>query len=167
MKVWLWLAAACAIAGSAAVTDEKLKSAQADAGSWLMYGRNYSGWRYSELTQINAANVAKLATKWIFQSGAGPLETTLRAVYSSATRLLAESHDEFTNIICMTAVDIVIASSPLIPEIPSLFWREFNRRITFVGISCQTPPQHFIHLGRQARIPLRRRHIESARHSSG
>ena len=65
-------------------------------------------------------------------------ETTLRAVYSSATRLLAESHDEFTNIICMTAVDIVIASSPLIPEIPSLFWREFNRRITFVASALHT-----------------------------
>ena len=76
MKVFLLVTAICSIAAAAPVTDEKLKAAQGDAGSWLMYGKNYSGWRYSELTQINAGNVARLSTRWIFQSGAGPLETT-------------------------------------------------------------------------------------------
>jgi glucose dehydrogenase len=30
-----------------------------------MYAGNYAGWRYSELAQINTANVAALAPKWI------------------------------------------------------------------------------------------------------
>ena len=74
MKLWLLIMAVCAMAGAAAITEEKLRSAQGDSGAWLMYGRNYSAWRYSELSQINTGNVAKLAPHWIFQTGAGPLE---------------------------------------------------------------------------------------------
>ena len=40
----------------------------ADDTSWLTYGGNYSGWRYSELTQVNAGNVARLTPKWMFQT---------------------------------------------------------------------------------------------------
>jgi len=76
MKLWLLIMAVCAMAGAAAITEEKLRSAQGDSGAWLMYGRNYSAWRYSELSQINTGNVVKLAPRWIFQTGAGPLETT-------------------------------------------------------------------------------------------
>jgi PQQ-dependent dehydrogenase (methanol/ethanol family) len=36
------------------------------AGEWLTYNGNLSGNRYSELKQINAANVNKLALKWSF-----------------------------------------------------------------------------------------------------
>jgi alcohol dehydrogenase (cytochrome c) len=44
---------------------------------WSGYGLQPSGWRYSELKQIDAANIARLAPKWIFQSGlAGSMETT-------------------------------------------------------------------------------------------
>jgi PQQ-dependent dehydrogenase (methanol/ethanol family) len=35
-------------------------------GDWLTYNGNLSGNRYSELTQINAANVNKLGMKWTF-----------------------------------------------------------------------------------------------------
>ena len=33
------------------------------------YGLQPSGWRYSELKQIDTGNIARLAPKWIFQSG--------------------------------------------------------------------------------------------------
>jgi alcohol dehydrogenase (cytochrome c) len=70
----------CAIAGvaaiAAAITDAKLRTAQTDPGAWLMYGKNYAAWRYSELSQINTANVAKLAPRWMFQTAAAALETT-------------------------------------------------------------------------------------------
>ena len=35
-------------------------------GDWLTYNGNLSGNRYSELKQINAANVNKLGLKWTF-----------------------------------------------------------------------------------------------------
>ena len=35
------------------VTNQALLDAQGDPESWLTYGRNYSGWRYSELDEIN------------------------------------------------------------------------------------------------------------------
>ena len=54
--------------GYAAVTDARLRApAPAD---WLMYRRTYDGWGYSPLDQITARNVADLAPKWIFPTGA-------------------------------------------------------------------------------------------------
>ena len=65
-------------------------------------------------------------------------EQALRKVYSAATRLPAEWNDEFMSIICMAAADIVVTSSPLIPEVPALFWRECNRRIAIVASGVHT-----------------------------
>jgi alcohol dehydrogenase (cytochrome c) len=78
MRRAAWLATAALAAWSAEpVTVADLSSAQSDASTWLMYGRNYSGWRYSELADINAANVKKLVPAWIFQTGVpGKNETT-------------------------------------------------------------------------------------------
>jgi alcohol dehydrogenase (cytochrome c) len=66
-----WAAAAILLASSASaqVSFETLQKAQADDTSWLSYGRNYAGWRYSALDQINAGNVAKLSLEWIYQTG--------------------------------------------------------------------------------------------------
>src|SRR5260370_5980678 len=43
--------------------------AQSGAGDWKTYGQNTLGWRYSELNQIDTKSVARLAPRWIFQSG--------------------------------------------------------------------------------------------------
>jgi glucose dehydrogenase len=68
MKLCLLLASLCLLPTSAAAADQN--------DSWLMYGKNYSAWRYSDAAQINAGNVSRLAPRWIFQSGAGALEST-------------------------------------------------------------------------------------------
>ena len=61
----------------AGVTNERLKNAQAESSSWLMYGRDYKGWRYSDLKQIDTGNVAQLKPQWVFQSGIpGKFQTT-------------------------------------------------------------------------------------------
>lgn len=60
----------------AQISAEQLRSAQSDAGMWLNHGRNTSAWRYSELDEVNASTVARLTPQWIFQTGAGRLETT-------------------------------------------------------------------------------------------
>ena len=75
MRLWILLGAVCAIAAAATITEENLRSAQDDPGVWLMYGKNYSAWRYGDLNQINTGNIAKLAPRWMFQTGAGALET--------------------------------------------------------------------------------------------
>jgi len=51
------------------VTNEMLLTSQDDDESWLMYGRDYRSWRYSQLTQVNTENVKKLVPKWAFQIG--------------------------------------------------------------------------------------------------
>ena len=46
------------------VTDEMLRN-PADS-DWLMYRRNYQGWSYSPLNQINTDNVKSLTLKWMW-----------------------------------------------------------------------------------------------------
>ena len=59
------------------VSKEALSNAQQDDTSWLMYGRNHSAWRYSELGEVNGSNVARLTPAWIFQTGVnGKFQTT-------------------------------------------------------------------------------------------
>ena len=47
-----------------AVTADRLK--KPDDGDWLLVRRTYDGWGYSPLTQITAANVARLQPVWSF-----------------------------------------------------------------------------------------------------
>ncbi len=51
------------------VTFDRLLKADNDPNNWITYYRNYQGWRFSPLTQINTANVKKLVPKWTFQTG--------------------------------------------------------------------------------------------------
>ena len=59
------------------VTEQQLREAQSDSAAWLTYGKNYAGWRYSELSEINTSSVSRLAPRWIYQTGQdGSHETT-------------------------------------------------------------------------------------------
>jgi len=49
--------------------DVRLLRAERDPGNWLTYSRDYSNQRFSPLTQINTRTVARLAPRWIYQSG--------------------------------------------------------------------------------------------------
>ena len=51
------------------ITDQKLRTAQSDAATWLTYGKNYAGWRYADLAEINRTNVANLKLAWQYQTG--------------------------------------------------------------------------------------------------
>jgi alcohol dehydrogenase (cytochrome c) len=65
MKKLAWILAAASLAAAPLVTFETLKKAQDDPASWLSYGKNYYGWRFSPLAQIDTKNVAQLAPAWI------------------------------------------------------------------------------------------------------
>jgi alcohol dehydrogenase (cytochrome c) len=62
---------------STSLNEKRLLTAQDDPATWLMYARNYAGWRYSPLQQIDTSNVAQLRPQWIYQtSTSGKIETT-------------------------------------------------------------------------------------------
>jgi alcohol dehydrogenase (cytochrome c) len=46
------------------VTDEMLRNPP--PGDWLMFRRNYAGWSYSPLNQIDTGNVGQLQLKWMW-----------------------------------------------------------------------------------------------------
>jgi alcohol dehydrogenase (cytochrome c) len=57
--------------------QEILEGLPADGSRWLTFGGDYANRRHSPLTQIAPDNVARLAPRWTFQTGAlGNFETT-------------------------------------------------------------------------------------------
>ncbi|HUU85484.1 MAG TPA: PQQ-binding-like beta-propeller repeat protein, partial [Phycisphaerae bacterium] len=54
-------------------TTQRLLNADSEPENWLMYGQNYSNWRYSQLDQINKGNVANL--KLLFMASIGGSST--------------------------------------------------------------------------------------------
>jgi alcohol dehydrogenase (cytochrome c) len=68
-KAVLFVLLAVGALRAAEITPDRLLRAQSDQSTWLMYSKNYSGWRYSTLTQINTTNVSRLVPSWQFQSG--------------------------------------------------------------------------------------------------
>src|SRR5947207_2392311 len=79
-RTWIFgilLTTLALLLGGADITGQKLRTAQGDASTWLTYGKNYAGWRYADLAEINRTNISRLAPKWMFQTGvAGKFETT-------------------------------------------------------------------------------------------
>ncbi len=60
---------AAAATAQISVTDERLLRADQDPNNWLTFYRNYAGWRYSPLAQINSTNASRLVPKWSLQLG--------------------------------------------------------------------------------------------------
>ena len=52
-----------------AVANDDLVKMSADPNQWVMPTQNFANTRYSELKQINAENVRKLAPAWTFSTG--------------------------------------------------------------------------------------------------
>ena len=74
LLVALSLLGTCA---QAQVNYQRLLGAEHESQNWLTYSGRYSGWRYSELDQINNGNVPRLAMQWTFQvADLGQFETT-------------------------------------------------------------------------------------------
>jgi glucose dehydrogenase len=54
---------------AAPVDDARLQGASAASADWLTYGHSYDNQRFSALDQINRQTVARLAPRWIYQTG--------------------------------------------------------------------------------------------------
>ncbi len=52
-----------------------LQGLSAGDTTWTSYGGGHNSWRYSELADINTANVARLTPQWIFQTNSTRLQT--------------------------------------------------------------------------------------------
>lgn len=62
------------------VTDDMLRNPP--DGEWLMYRRNYQGWSYSPLKQINASNIKGLTLKWAWNMNEGGASQVTPIVHS-------------------------------------------------------------------------------------
>jgi len=67
---------------------------QPPAANWISYNGDYSGRRYSSLTQINSTNVGQLSATWVFHShDVGRLEVT--PVVVNGLMLVTAANDAF------------------------------------------------------------------------
>jgi len=63
------MAIATVIAHAQDITSKDLLDGLANPSRWLTYSGDYTGQRFSSLTQITAANAEQLAAQWTFQTG--------------------------------------------------------------------------------------------------
>ncbi len=69
-------------------------AADPPAANWLSYNGDYTGRRYTSLTQINPANVAQLRAQWVFHSpNSNHLEAT--PVVVNGLMLMTSANDAF------------------------------------------------------------------------
>ena len=68
---------------------------QSGREDWRSYGRNYAGWRYSELAEINTANVAQLRPQWIFQTGVNGKQETTPLVFNQMMYITAPANHAY------------------------------------------------------------------------
>jgi alcohol dehydrogenase (cytochrome c) len=61
--------AAAATLSAQEITTKDIAAGLANSARWLTYSGDYTGQRFSPLTQISAANVEQLAAQWTFQTG--------------------------------------------------------------------------------------------------
>jgi alcohol dehydrogenase (cytochrome c) len=73
MKWPLWLLCSAALAQ---VPYDRIVNAQKEPANWLTYSGNYSGHRFSPLSQITPANVSGLRMKWAHQFETPRTETS-------------------------------------------------------------------------------------------
>ena len=66
MTVRFLILAIVAAASQATVSYDRLLHADREPQNWLSYSGNYSGQRYSPLSQINRTNVKYLQLKWSY-----------------------------------------------------------------------------------------------------
>jgi alcohol dehydrogenase (cytochrome c) len=66
-----------------------------DSGNWTMYGKNYAGWRHSELNQIHTGNAAQLRPAWISQTGVSGGHQTTPLVFDGQMFMTAPSNNAY------------------------------------------------------------------------
>lgn len=66
---YLALTVGLLFASSMALAQDNLNTMSANEKDWVMAAKNYSNTRFSNLSQINTANVSKLQTAWTFSVG--------------------------------------------------------------------------------------------------
>ena len=77
LKSTLCLAALVPALVSAQAPYDRIRLAEREPESWLTYSGGYAGHRFSPLTEITPANVARLRPVWVYQvREAGPIQTT-------------------------------------------------------------------------------------------
>lgn len=67
--VFVVVAGCLCIVPALAIDDARLQAASNATTDWLTYGHNYANHRFSALDQINRRSVARLAPRWIYQTG--------------------------------------------------------------------------------------------------
>jgi alcohol dehydrogenase (cytochrome c) len=71
-----WLVSLTAVTALAQVPFDRIVKAQDEPSNWLTYSGNYSGHRFSPLSQITPANIAGLHVKWAHQFESPRTETS-------------------------------------------------------------------------------------------
>jgi alcohol dehydrogenase (cytochrome c) len=112
------------------VTFDRLLHADKDPNNWITYFRDYRGWRFSPLEQINTTNVKRLVPKWIFDLEGTGLQLTPLVV--DGVMYVTNSNHHFFALDAATGKMLWRYRHKLPEDIPSRIWGRWNRGVAVV-----------------------------------
>jgi glucose dehydrogenase len=108
------------------VTFDRLLQAEKGPNNWITYFRDYRGWRFSPLTQINTTNVKRVVPKWTFDlEGAG---LQLMPLVIDGVMYVTNSNHHIFALDAATGKLLWRYRHKLPDDMPSRIWGRWNRR---------------------------------------
>lgn len=109
------------------VTFERLLNADKDPNNWITYFRDYKGWRYSPLKQINTTNVKRLVPKWSFDMEGAGLQLT--PIVVDGVMYITNSNNHVFALDAETGQMLWRYRHELPENMPSRIWGRWNRGV--------------------------------------
>ncbi len=147
------------------ITQEKLLAGTSNTAEWLLYGGNYSNWRFSPLHDVSRDTVGKLQAAWVFQTGIpGQLEAS--PVVADGVLFLTAAYN---NVYALDAVTgtILWKHTHKMPSDIAICCGPTNRGVAISGdaVIMGTLDAHLVALDRKTGKVLW--NTEMAKHSDG
>jgi alcohol dehydrogenase (cytochrome c) len=118
-------------AWSQEVTFERLLNADKEANNWLSYFRDFRGWRYSPLKQVDTTNVKRLVPKWVFNTEGAGLQLT--PIVADGVMYLTNSNNDVFALNAATGAILWRYQHDLPDAMPSRIWGRWNRGVSLIG----------------------------------
>jgi alcohol dehydrogenase (cytochrome c) len=135
VRLLLPLAVAAAAPLSAQVTAARLRNAAAEPASWLTYSGSYRSQRFSTLSQITTANVARLRPVWIHQIENNQVGAETTPIVADGVMYLTESYGAVSALDLRTGRTLWRWARPMPTELRTLGFLPANRGVAILDSS--------------------------------
>ncbi len=116
----------------AQVTYDRLRAGELERGNWLTYSGNYSGHRFSPLTEMTPANASGIHAIWAYQSH-NPGEVETSPVVVDGVMYITEPPSAVVALDVATGRPLWRWERPMPPDLKTIGFGRWNRGVAVLG----------------------------------